>query len=133
MPRQVATVLLALRKEQTAVRLRLGEAYDVRGRSVVFGDGAGAPKWPQDVRRDFQKLCGRAGIGTSWVPREQRHIRLSAVGQRRGHREDRRRRGSRELDSYQGRLPPSDQITSAVTRDGLDLRRGERLVIPVGS
>jgi len=79
MPRQVAAVLLALRKEQAATRLKLGAAYDVRGVAIVFGDGAGAPKWPQDVRRDFQKLCGRAGIGTGWVPREQRHTFVSVL------------------------------------------------------
>jgi integrase len=79
MPRQVAAALLALRKEQAATRLKLGESYDLRGLSIVFGDGAGAPKWPQDVRRDFQKFCGRAGIGTSWVPREQRHTFVSVL------------------------------------------------------
>ena len=31
------------------------------------------------ARRDFQKLCGRAGIGTSWVPREQRHTFVSVL------------------------------------------------------
>jgi site-specific recombinase XerD len=51
----------------------------LRGLSIVFGDGAGAPKWPQDVRRDFQKLCGRAGIGSTWVPREQRHTFVSVL------------------------------------------------------
>lgn len=79
MPRQVAAALLLLRKEQAAARLKLGAAYDVRGLAIVFGDGAGAPKWPQDVRRDFRKLCGRAGIGTNWTPREQRHTFVSVL------------------------------------------------------
>jgi integrase len=79
MPAQVASVLLAQRKEQAAVRLRLGAAYDVRGLAVVFGDGAGAPKWPQDVRSHFQTLCGRAGIGEGWTPREQRHTFVSVL------------------------------------------------------
>jgi integrase len=79
MPRQVATTLLALRKEQAAARLRLGAAYDVRGLAIVFGDGAGAPKWPQDVRSRFQTLCGRAGIGEGWTPREQRHTFVSVL------------------------------------------------------
>jgi integrase len=79
MPRQAAAALLALRKEQTAIRLMLGEAYDVRGLSIVFGDGAGAPKWPQDVRRDFRELCDRAGIGKNWTPREQRHTFVSVL------------------------------------------------------
>jgi integrase len=46
MPRQVVAVLLALRKEQAAARLKLGTLYDIRGLAIVFGDGAGAPKWP---------------------------------------------------------------------------------------
>ena len=79
MPRQAAAALLALRKEQAAARLKLGEAYDVRGLAIVFGDGAGAPRWPQDVRRDFQKLCERAGIGRQWTPREQRHTFVSVL------------------------------------------------------
>jgi integrase len=79
MPRQVATALLALRKEQAAAKLRLGAAYDVRGLAIVFGDGAGAPKWPQDVRSRFQTLCGRAGIGEGWTPREQRHTFVSVL------------------------------------------------------
>jgi len=79
MPAQVASALLALRKEQTAVRLKLGAAYDVRGLAVVFGDGAGAPRWPQDVARQFKALCGRAGIGEGWTPREQRHTFVSVL------------------------------------------------------
>jgi integrase len=73
MPAQVRTALLALRREQAAVTLKLGAAYDVRGLAIVVCDGAGAPKWPQDVRSQFRRLCGRAGIGESWTPREQRH------------------------------------------------------------
>jgi integrase len=78
-PRQVAATLLALRKEQAAAKLKLGAAYDVRGLAIVFGDGAGAPKWPQDVARHFKTLCGRAGIGEGWTPREQRHTFVSVL------------------------------------------------------
>jgi integrase len=79
MPGQVVAAVLALRKEQAAARLKLGAAYDVRGLAIVFGDGAGAPKWPQDVRSHFQVLCGRAGIGKGWTPREQRHTFVSVL------------------------------------------------------
>ena len=79
MPGQVVAAVLALRKEQAAARLKLGAAYDVRGLAIVFGDGAGAPKWPQDVRSHFQTLCGRAGIGEGWTPREQRHTFVSVL------------------------------------------------------
>jgi integrase len=79
MPGQVVAAVLALRKEQAAARLKLGAAYDIRGLPIVFGDGAGAPKWPQDVRSHFQTLCGRAGIGKGWTPREQRHTFVSVL------------------------------------------------------
>ena len=61
MPRQAVTVLLTLRKEQTAARLKLGALYDTRGLAIVFGDGAGAPRWPQDVRRQFTRCAGAPG------------------------------------------------------------------------
>jgi integrase len=79
MPGQVVAAVLALRKEQATARLKLGAAYDVRGLAIVFGDGAGAPKWPQDVRSHFQTLCGRAGIGKGRTPREQRHTFVSVL------------------------------------------------------
>jgi integrase len=79
MPRQVVAVLLALRKEQAAARLKLGTLYDIRGLAIVFADGAGAPKWPQDVWKHFNTLCGRAGIGEHWTPREQRHSFVSVL------------------------------------------------------
>jgi integrase len=79
MPRPAASALLALRKEQAVTRLRLGAADDVDGLAIVFGDGAGAPRWPQDVRRQFQTLCGRAGIGAGWPPREQCHTFVSML------------------------------------------------------
>jgi integrase len=79
MPRQVVATLLALRKEQTILRLKLGAAYDVRGLAIVFGDRAGAPRWAQDIRRYFKILCERAGIGENWTPREQRHTFVSVL------------------------------------------------------
>jgi integrase len=79
MPAQVQAVLLALRKEQAAARLQLGPEYDVRGLSIVFGGAAGAPRWPQDIGEQFKVLCGRAGIGADWTPREQRHTFVSVL------------------------------------------------------
>jgi integrase len=79
MSRQVTAALLALRKEQAAAKLRLGAAYDVRDLAIVFGDGAGAPKWAQDVRSTFQTLYRRAGIGEGWTPRERRHTFVSVL------------------------------------------------------
>ena len=36
-------------------------------------------EWPQDVRRRFKTLCGRAGVGNGWTPREQRHTFVSVL------------------------------------------------------
>ena len=40
---------------------------------------APSQKWPEDGRSHFQTLCGRAGIGESWTPREQRHTFVSVL------------------------------------------------------
>lgn len=79
MPRLAAAALRELRKDQARWRLKLGAAYDVRGMGLVFTDRAGAPRWPQDVRRYFQVLCERAGIGAEWTPRELRHTFVSVL------------------------------------------------------
>ncbi len=78
-PQLAAAALLVLRKEQAAWKLKLGAAYDVRGMGLVFGDRAGAPRWAQDVRRYFQVLCERVGIGRDWTPRELRHTFVSVL------------------------------------------------------
>lgn len=79
MPRLVVVALQTLRTDQARWRLKLGAAYDVRGMGLVFADRAGAPRWPQDVRRYFKVLCGRAKIGEQWTPREMRHTFVSVL------------------------------------------------------
>jgi hypothetical protein len=97
-------------QEQTTARLRLGAAYDVPGLAILFGDGAGAPKWPQDVRRHFQTLCGRADIGegldgpASSGTRSSRRSRTQG-----GPRADRRCSGARQLHRDQGRVSAPDR------------------------
>ena len=79
MPRMVAGALRDLRKDQARWKLKLGGAYDTRGTAIVFGDRAGAPRWPQDVREYFQLICTNAGIGDKWTPRELRHTFVSVL------------------------------------------------------
>jgi len=81
MPRMVAAVLRDLRKDQARWKLKLGAAYDTRGMGIVFGDRAGAPRWPQDVREYFQLICKRSGIGDRWTPRELRHTFVSVLSE----------------------------------------------------
>ena len=79
MPRLVAEALRDLRKDQARWKLKLGADYDTRGLGVVFTDRAGEPRWPGDVRKYFQLLCDRAGIGKAWTPRELRHTFVSVL------------------------------------------------------
>ncbi len=45
----------------------------------MFAGEHDGPRWPQDVRRQFGKLCQRAGLGAGWHPRETRHTRVSVL------------------------------------------------------
>jgi len=77
LPRDAATVLRALKAQQAKDRLRLGAAYTDSG--LVFCGEHGGPRWPQDVRRQFAKLCERAGLGAGWHPHETRHTWVSVL------------------------------------------------------
>jgi integrase len=79
MPTPVRSALAALRREQAADRLRLGEFYTASG--LAFADSAGRPVWPQDVGRAFKGLCERAGLGRDWQLRELRHTFVSQMSQ----------------------------------------------------
>jgi integrase len=79
MPAPARTALKALRSEQAADRLRLGEYYTPSG--LVFADNAGRPVWPQEAGRGFKALCERAGLGRDWQLRELRHTFVSQMSQ----------------------------------------------------
>lgn len=79
MPSIAAIALRNLRTDQARWKLKLGAAWDIRGMGLVFTDRAGAPRWPQDIRRYFKVLCGRAKIGEHWTPREMRHTFVSVL------------------------------------------------------
>jgi hypothetical protein len=66
MPAPARQALRALRTEQAADRLLLGEFYEPGG--LVFCDNAGRPVWPQEVNRGFKALCEKAGLGRDWSP-----------------------------------------------------------------
>jgi integrase len=106
LPRDAATVLRALKAQQAKDPLLAGSAYTDSG--LVFAATSGGPRWPQDVRHEFAKLCERAGLGKGWHPHETRHTWLSVLsasgGGPRGHR--RRRRSRHQRDDPQ-RLPAS--------------------------
>lgn len=77
LPRDAAAVLRALRAQQAKDRLRLGSHY--RDSGLVFCGEHGGPRWPQDVRRNFARLCERAGLAGKWHPHETRHTWVSVL------------------------------------------------------
>jgi integrase len=77
LPRDAATALRALKAQQAKDRLRLGDDWTDSG--LVFADGHGGPRWPQDVRKQFGRLCERAGLGAGWHPHETRHTWVSIL------------------------------------------------------
>jgi integrase len=77
LPRDAALVLRALKAQQAKDRLRLGSAYTDSG--LVFAATSGGPRWPQDVRQQFAKLCEQAGLGKGWHPHETRHTWVSVL------------------------------------------------------
>jgi integrase len=77
LPRDAAAVLRALKAQQATGRLRLGAAYSDSG--LVFAADSGGPRWPQDVRHQFGRLCERAGLGAGWHPHETRHTWVSVL------------------------------------------------------
>jgi integrase len=77
LPRDAAVVLRALKAQQAKDRLRYGAGYvDSR---LVFAAEHGGPRWPQDVRRQFGRLCQEAGLGAGWHPHETRHTWVSVL------------------------------------------------------
>jgi integrase len=79
MPAPARSALAALRRQQAADRLRLGEFYTASG--LVFADNAGRAVWPQQAARGFKDLCGKAGLGQDWQLRELRHTFVSQMSQ----------------------------------------------------
>jgi integrase len=77
LPRDAGTVLRALKAQQAKDRLRLGATYTDSG--LVFAAESGGPRWPQDVRKQFARLCERAGLGAGWHPHETRHTWVSVL------------------------------------------------------
>ena len=77
LPRDATTVLRALKAQQARDRLRLGDGWTDSG--LVFAAESGGPRWPQDVRKQFGKVCERAGLGAGWHPHETRHTWVSLL------------------------------------------------------
>jgi integrase len=101
----------ALKAQQAKDRLRLGNDWTNSG--LVFAAEHGGPRWPQDVRKQFGRLCERAGLGAGWHPHETRHTWVSLLSDA----------GVDLEDIADG----AGHITSAVTRNVYRHQLGDRL------
>jgi site-specific recombinase XerD len=73
-------MLTALREEQAADKLRLGQHYLDR-HDLVFRDSAGRPMSRQRMNVRFKDVMERAGLGRDWQPRETRHSFASVASE----------------------------------------------------
>jgi integrase len=77
MPEFVAGALREQRARQAAERLRAGPRW--KEHDLVFASMTGTPRSAGNVRRDFQAICEKAGLGKGWTPRELRHSFVSML------------------------------------------------------
>lgn len=77
MPAFVADLLREHQAHQAVERLRAGPRWE--DHDLVFASTVGTARSAGNVRRDFQAICDRAGIGNGWTPRELRHSFVSML------------------------------------------------------
>jgi integrase len=77
LPEFVADALRQHRAQQAAERLRAGLRW--KEHDLVFASTIGTPRSAGNVRRDFQAICEKAGLGKEWSPRELRHSFVSML------------------------------------------------------
>lgn len=77
LPEFVADALRDHRVRQAAERLRAGPRWKEHG--LVFASTTGTLRSAGNVRRDFQGICEKAGLGKVWTPRELRHSFVSML------------------------------------------------------
>jgi len=77
MPEFVADALREHRARQAAERLQAGPRWQEHG--LVFASTTGTARSAGNVRRDFQEICEKAGLGKAWTPRELRHSFVSML------------------------------------------------------
>jgi integrase len=70
LPQAVVEALREHRAQQDEERLAAGELWKEQG--LVFATTVGTALDAANVRRSFRSICGTAGIGVGWAPRELR-------------------------------------------------------------
>ncbi|MGH3187206.1 MAG: site-specific integrase [Streptosporangiaceae bacterium] len=63
--------------KQAAARAKAGTAW--KENNLVFCTNLGGPMYATDVRMEFKRITGKAGIGRDWTPRELRHTFVSLL------------------------------------------------------
>jgi integrase len=76
-PAQAAEALCKHHTRQAAQRFSAGEAWE--DNNLVFCPRPGTPLDAANVRRGFQLITAKAGIGEQWTPRELRHSFVSIM------------------------------------------------------
>jgi integrase len=62
-----------------ALLRRLNPALKGWEHGLVFASTTGTPRSAGNVRREFQAICEKAGMGKEWTPRELRHSFVSML------------------------------------------------------
>jgi len=75
-PQPVLDALSARRSAQRREQLAAGPAWTASG--LVFSTSVGTPVDPSNLRRSFDRICAKAGLG-HWTPNEMRHSAVSIL------------------------------------------------------
>ncbi|MFI9597074.1 tyrosine-type recombinase/integrase [Nonomuraea sp. NPDC052265] len=77
LPTMAAQALKQHHTRQAAQKLKAGEAW--QDHNLLFCTSVGTPLDASNVRRAFRRITNRAGLGTTWSPRELRHSFVSIM------------------------------------------------------
>jgi integrase len=77
LPQMAVGALRDWKADQAAERAAAGPRWQDTGR--VFTTATGTPLNARPVRRMFQHICERAGLGRDWAPRDLRHTFVSLL------------------------------------------------------
>ena len=77
LPQTAVQALREHRRRQAEDRLAAGALWQDHG--LVFTSAVGTPLDGANVRREFRRIAGAAGLGTCWAPRDLRHTFVSLM------------------------------------------------------
>jgi integrase len=77
LPQMAVVAIRDWEAAQTAERAAAGPRWQDTGR--VFTTATGTPLNARTIRRMFQDICERAGLGRDWAPRDLRHTFVSLL------------------------------------------------------